>query len=104
MLILSTELTHRSQDAFGDPDSYRPARYLEDPRARSLLVGFGGGVHRCLGMHFAYLEMAVVATMLLRHFDLELIDPAPQPVPGQATKWPASPCRVRYRRKVLAET
>jgi hypothetical protein len=25
------------------------------------------------------------------------IDPDPQPIPGQNTKWPQSPCRVRYQ-------
>ena len=63
------------------------------------LVGFGGGVHRCLGVHFAYLEMTVVLARLLQWFDLELQDTDPRPVAGPKTKWPASPCRVRYRRR-----
>ncbi len=61
------------------------------------LIGFGAGVHRCLGVHFAYLEMTVVLTQILRRYDLQLVDPDPQPVPGIKTKWPQTPCRVRYR-------
>ncbi len=48
-------------------------------------------------MHFAYLEMTVVLTRLLQRYELELVDPDPQPLPGTRTKWPQSPCRVRYR-------
>lgn len=61
------------------------------------LIGFGGGVHRCLGVHFAYLEMKVILTLLLRRYELRLLDPNPKPIPGAKTKWPASPCRVAYR-------
>jgi transposase InsO family protein len=58
-----------------------------------------GKVHRCLGVHFAYLEMTVVLARLLQWFDLELQDTHPRPVAGPKTKWPASPWRVRYRRR-----
>jgi sterol 14alpha-demethylase len=61
------------------------------------LIGFGGGIHRCVGVHFAYLEMKVILTLLLQRYELELIDPDPPPIPGQKTKWPQSPCRVRYQ-------
>jgi cytochrome P450 len=75
----------------------RPDRFLEDPRGMRDLIGFGGGVHRCLGVHFAYLEMKVIITLLLQRYRLELIDPDPQPIPGQKTKWPQSPRRVRHQ-------
>ena len=61
------------------------------------LIGLGGGIHRCVGVHFAYLEMKVILTLLLQRYELELIDPDPEPIPGQKTKWPQSPCRVRYQ-------
>ena len=44
------------------------------------LVGFGGGSHRCLGVHFAYLEMAVILSRMLQWFDFELQVTDPQPV------------------------
>jgi sterol 14-demethylase len=48
-------------------------------------------------VYFAYLEMKVILTLLLQRYQLELVDPDPQPIPGQKTKWPQSPCRVRYQ-------
>jgi len=104
MVLISPWLTHRATELYPDPDAYRPGRYADDPRAMQELIGFGAGVHRCLGVHFAYLEITVVLTRLLQRYDLELIDPDPQPVPGMKTKWPDSPCRVRYRARRAPST
>jgi sterol 14-demethylase len=98
-VFISPAVSHRLPDVYPEPDRYQPGRFLADPRSMRDLVGFGGGVHRCLGVHFAYLEMTVVLARLLQWFDLELQDTDPRPVAGPKTKWPASPCRVRYRRR-----
>ncbi len=97
MILVSPAVAHRLPGPYPQPDEYRPDRFLHDPRGMRDLIGFGGGVHRCLGVHFAYLEMKVILTLLLQRYQLELIDPDPQPIPGQKTKWPQSPCRVRYQ-------
>ena len=97
MILISPAVAHRLPGPYPQPGRYRPDRFLDDPRGLRDLIGFGGGTHRCLGVHFAYLEMKVILTMLLQRYQLELIDPDPQPVPGGHTKWPQSPCRVRYQ-------
>jgi sterol 14alpha-demethylase len=102
MIIISPADSHRLPDQFADPDQYRPDRYVADSRGMQQLTGFGGGIHRCLGVHFAYLEMKVILTRLLQRYDLELCTHDPQPVPGTKTKWPQSPCRVRYRARATA--
>ncbi|MBO0819866.1 MAG: cytochrome P450 [Nocardiopsaceae bacterium] len=100
-VLLSTTMTHRAPGLFEDPDEFRPDRYRRNPKAAHQLIGFGGGMHRCLGMHFARLEMQVLITWLLRAFDLELVNPDPQPVRGMRSTWPRSPCRVRYRQRAV---
>lgn len=95
-VLISPALSHRLPEQYPEPDAYRPDRFTPGGVPKHSLIGFGGGVHRCLGSHFAYLEMRVVVTMLLRHYELELLD-EPVPVRGAGTKWPQSPCRVRYR-------
>lgn len=102
-VLLSTTVTHRLPGLFDDPDEFRPDRYLENPKAAHQLIGFGGGMHRCLGMHFAHLEMQVLITRLLRAFDLELVNPDPQPVRGMRSRWPQGPCRVRYRKRATVQ-
>jgi sterol 14-demethylase len=102
MVLVAPAVAHRMPEVYPEPDRYLPARYEDDPRGMLGLIGFGGGVHRCLGVHFAYLEMKVILTMLLREYTFELVDRDVQPVPGSKTKWPQRPCRVRYRRRVPA--
>jgi sterol 14-demethylase len=95
-------VSHRLPEQHARPDEYWPDRFVqgrEGKQERQSLIGFGGGVHRCTGVHFAYLEMKVILGRLLARFDFDLLDGPPQPVPGMRTKWPTSPCRVRYRTK-----
>jgi sterol 14-demethylase len=104
LVVVSPWASHRLPEVFPDPEKYWPDRFVQYPRAAKDLIGFGGGVHRCLGQHFAYLEMKVVISMLLRDYDFQLVDADPQPRSGARTKWPASPCRVRYARRIAGAT
>jgi sterol 14alpha-demethylase len=105
MVIASPSVTHRLPEEHHRPEEFRPQRFSEGHEGkleRQSLIGFGGGLHRCLGVHFAHLEMKVILARLLQHYDFELIDTDPRPVPGMHTKWPNSPCRVGYRKRVPA--
>ena len=102
LVFVAPTLSHRMPEVFPDPDRYRPQRFSpehDESRQPHSLIGFGGGVHRCAGVHFAYLEMKIVLSLLLQQYDFTLLDPEPRPVSGTKTKWPASPCRVQYRRR-----
>ena len=102
MVFVAPTLSHRMPEVFPDPDQYRPERFspeYDKSRQPHSLIGFGGGVHRCAGVHFAYLEMKIVLSLLFQQYDFTLLDSEPQPVSGAKTKWPASPCRVQYRRR-----
>ena len=101
-VFAAPSISHRMPDVFPDPDRYVPERFSperDESRNQHSLIGFGGGLHRCAGVNFAYLEMKVVLTLLLQHYEFSLLDPAPKAVSGAKTKWPASPCRVRYQRR-----
>ncbi|WP_051325707.1 cytochrome P450 [Glycomyces tenuis] len=98
MVMISPAMTHRMEEEFPEPESYRPDRYVEEPEQLRRLIGFGGGLHRCLGMRFAYLEMTVVLARLFQRYDFELLNTDPQPITGQGARWPES-TRVAYRRR-----
>ena len=102
MVFVAPTVSHRMPAVFPDPDQYRPERFSpehDESRQPHSLIGFGGGMHRCVGVHFAYLEMKIVLSLLLQQYEFTLLDPKPQSVAGAKTKWPASPCRVQYRRR-----
>ncbi|MFI0237750.1 cytochrome P450 [Streptomyces sp. NPDC016845] len=98
LVLTSPYLVHRMPDEFPDPHVFRPDRYAEDPTASQRLFGFGSGIHRCLGQHFSRLEIKTCLTLLLRHYEMELID-VPRPVTRLAPRAVTAPCRVRFRRR-----
>jgi len=40
------------------------------------IIGFGGGVHKCIGMHFAENQVKLLMHHLLRRFEWQLATPA----------------------------
>ena len=99
-------VSHLMPEVFRNPLAYRPRRFergsAEAGPEANRLIGFGGGVHRCIGVNFARLEMKVVLALLARHYDMELLDP-PRSAVGTVTRWPAQPARVRYAVRTAPE-
>ena len=101
--IASPDVSHRLPEIFAEPDTYDPDRFspdrAEDRAVPFSLIAFGGGMHRCIGMHFAYTEMKVLFSMLLRRYELKLVAPAPRPTEGPGPSKPQAPCYVQYQRR-----
>lgn len=92
-------MSHRMPEVFHDPHAYWPGRFERGTAGAELeanrLIGFGGGVHRCIGVNFARVEIRMVLALLVRHYDMELID-EPRVAGNPMTRWPARPARVQY--------
>ncbi|MGH2372030.1 MAG: cytochrome P450 [bacterium] len=103
MAMVSPLLSHRLPTVFKDPERYDPDRFAmpreEHKQAAHALIGFGGGRHRCLGMHFAYMQIEALWSVLLSRFEWDLLSPPPAPDYGSWVTGPRAPCRVRYRRR-----
>jgi sterol 14-demethylase len=101
--LVSPAVTHRLPEVFTDPNRYDPDRFApgreEHRKTRFALITFGGGKHACIGMMFAYLQVKAIWSVLLRRFELELIDRNPEPNYATFVVGPRPPCRVRYRRR-----
>lgn len=104
---VAQDVAHNLPTLFMEPERFDPLRYApdrdEDKQDRFALIGFGGGAHKCTGMNFANMEMSLIATMLFRQFDLELVTRTPQVNRGLGASRPA-PTRVRYRRRQAASS
>ena len=101
---IASEVAHQLPELFAAPEQYDPLRFAperaEDKADRFALIGFGGGTHKCMGMNFANNEIAVISTMLLQQFDLELATPRPTIARGVGANRP-TPTLIRYRRRPL---
>ena len=102
LALVSPGFAHRLPTVFGDPHRYDPGRFAaprEEGRQPHALISFGGGKHRCIGLHFAYLQVKAIWSVLLSRFEFELASPTPAPDYGSWVTGPRAPCRVRYRRR-----
>ncbi|KAI9054435.1 hypothetical protein LZ554_001597 [Drepanopeziza brunnea f. sp. 'monogermtubi'] len=81
--ILSVNLwaLHRLPSLFGlDAGIFNPRRWLNLSPAQasamnSNMVAFGAGYNQCPGQNLAKLELYKTAAMMLRDFDIEMVDP-----------------------------
>jgi len=103
LAMVSPAVSHRIPEIFRDPDRYDPDRFApgreEDRQHKFALIGFGGGKHRCIGLTFAYQQIKVIWSVLLRRFDLQLVSDSYEPNYSTFVVGPRQPCLVRYRRK-----
>jgi sterol 14alpha-demethylase len=98
-VVIAPCVAHRVTQMFPEPDAYKPERFSsgagEQGPESGTLIGFGGGFHRCAGVNFARLEMRIALSMLVKHYDFELLG-VPRPREGSSTYWPAQ-INVRYQ-------
>lgn len=97
--------THRRPDYFAEPDRFDPDRFLppraEDKQTPFAWVGFGGGMHGCLGEMVARLEFKALTTALLRQYDLKLVPDQDLRQVYHALSRPRSGARIIYQRRIV---
>ena len=103
LAMVSPAVSHRLPHVFTDPDRFLPDRFAApeyaDKQHQYTLIGFGGGKHRCMGKHFAILQIKAIWTALLDRFDFRLDGAFPAPNYGSWVTGPRTPCVLRYRRR-----
>ncbi|GAB3451765.1 cytochrome P450 [Actinophytocola sediminis] len=81
-VALGIQFTHLMPDYWTDPLAFDPDRFgqarREDKSHRFAWVPFGGGVHKCIGLYFAGLEVKAIMHRLLRDYHWR-VDPAYRP-------------------------
>lgn len=68
--------THRMPEYWSNPDSFDPLRFSsgreEDKQHPFVWAPFGGGAHKCIGMHFAYMNVKAIMHQLLTRYRITL--------------------------------
>ncbi|CAL8578974.1 hypothetical protein XPA_004738 [Xanthoria parietina] len=69
-VTMTARLLQRHPDIFPDPTTFKPERWLGNPRLDKYLIAFSKGTRICLGMNLAYEEMYLVLASVFRKYDL----------------------------------
>ena len=81
LIAITPAVIQRDERWFSEPDRFMPERFLpgapEIPRGA--WIPFGTGPRVCLGQHFAMMEMAIIAAMVLQRFSLKWPESQPWP-------------------------
>ncbi len=75
MIQVSPLYTHRMESWWSDPHVFNPDRFGEEENKKHpfLWAPFGGGAHKCIGLHFADMLFKCTLSELIRkyHFEFE---------------------------------
>ena len=72
---INTHFTHHMPEHWPDPERFDPMRFAPEAsrgRHKYAWAPFGGGAHMCLGLHFAYMQVKILAWHLLRHHRVDI--------------------------------
>lgn len=80
-VMVSNAVAQRLEEVFEDPNVYNPGRW-SDFNIRKFppysFIGFGAGIHTCMGESFAFMQLRSVLAVLLSGYDLEMQSVLPE--------------------------
>ncbi|KAI4968162.1 hypothetical protein ZWY2020_005274 [Hordeum vulgare] len=105
-LASSTVVGNNLSYIYRDPHVYDPYRFSpgrEEDRVggKFSYTSFSGGRHACLGEDFAYMQIKVIWSYLLRNFELTLVSPFPEDEWEKFVPGPRGKVMVKYQRRPL---
>lgn len=94
--------THRDADYWANPEQFDPSRFdrREDKQHPYQFIPFGGGVHKCIGMHLSMMEAKILLRTLFRQLSVTHLDAGTVPRIATVPIWhPKTPLRLRFQRR-----
>jgi len=105
MVLVSPSVGMRLPESFKNPDEFDPDRFgpgrEEHKTSPYAYLGFGGGMHSCMGQNFAFVQVKTILSVLFREYDFDLIaDNMPDIDYEAMVVGPKGDCRVRYKKRI----
>jgi sterol 14alpha-demethylase len=96
---VSNAVAQRLPEVFENPDVYDPSRWLNFD-IRKLppysFIGFGAGIHTCMGESFAFMQLRTILSVVLSMFDLEMLGKLPPASYEAMVVMPHGPNMIRF--------
>ena len=100
IVVTSPAVASRMDTVFANPNTFEPERFNADRQETKVpyaYLGFGGGMHACMGQQFGLLQVKTIVSILLRNFKLEPVDAAfPEPDYAAMVVGPKNHLMVKY--------
>lgn len=65
---MTSVLVHHDESIFPDSHSFKPERWLDNPRLDRYLVSFSKGSRQCIGINLAYAELYLTLSAIFRRY------------------------------------
>lgn len=104
-VMMSAYAIHHSAKQYADPDRFVPERWLDgstEHLPRFAYFPFGGGPRVCIGNHFAMMELALVAAVIVQQVELTVVPGFTLELDPVVTLRPKHGVRVLVKRRVPA--
>ncbi|ALG85716.1 cytochrome P450 [Gordonia phthalatica] len=103
MVSIPQLINHRDPQYYSHPEVFDPERFsperAEDKGHRMAWTPFGGGVHKCIGLYFAQMQIKTVMHHLLRSYEWSVPDRYTMPMDYSALPVPKDKLPVQMRRR-----
>lgn len=98
MVLVSPSVGMRLPEVLKDPGTFDPDRLgpgREERKAPHARLGFGGGMHLCMGQNFGCVQVKTILSVIMRESEMEMISPEMPDVDYEAMAvGPKGDCRV----------
>jgi cytochrome P450 len=99
LAIFSIYNIHHHPDYWQQPEQFDPERFLTAEKRRFAYMPFGTGDRVCIGNHFALLETQLLLSMIVQHFDIQLVSTDEVEIEMAVTVRPKGGIPVRLNRR-----
>lgn len=107
LVHVSPWFTHYMHEYWQEPFRFDPERFAPERREDKVhpyaWVPFGGGAHKCIGLHFAELQVKAILHQLLQRFSLSVAEDYVMPQDTTSLPVPADGLPVRLTRLAEAD-
>jgi cytochrome P450 len=102
-VLMPLFFNHHMHEYWPDPERFDPMRFSDERREdkvhRFAWAPFGNGVHKCIGMHFASVQVKAVLHQLLLRYQWSVPDDYEMPLDFTTLPEPADDLPVRLERR-----
>lgn len=102
-VAVSPTVSMRLDTTFKNAETYDPERFMsprEEHKTPYAYLGFGGGLHSCMGQNFAFVQVKTILSILFREYEMERVSPdLPNPGYEDMVVGPVGNCRMRYKKR-----